>query len=451
MIKDYILERSKSFPNDVFLIFNDVKITYSNFNFSINKFLFYINSQYQPNSRILIYLKSEIDILAALIACNRSGMTPIVVPVGLITFTIDEYKLISQADYVLKDQHYITQEIRNNEESYFFRGDDVQCVLFTSGTSGLPKAVELTFSSIYNSAVNWEPIFCPSKNKIYLNALPIHHISGLSIFFRCIFYNIKYIFIHWDKHTILSELIKYHCDYISLVPTMIYDLMREEGSASLLRKIKLVVVGGSSINDNIFKYLRSNQINSYISYGMTETGSGVSGYYVQNLDEFSQGYVGLPHKNVKISVVQNNILIQSNSIMKSYTGGTSCNGEFLTEDIGEIRDDQIRILSRGGSFIISGGENINLNYIEQKLNSNNDLFTCIVVGFKDDKWGEVPIILYKIKESIILLSEVESHCRKKLDKHMVPKYFIQINEIPLINDKQLDYDLINYYIKASLK
>ena len=98
----------------------------------------------------------------------------------------------------------------------------IQVVLFTSGTSGKPKAIEISYQSIYNNALKWNRILDFSKNDLYINCLPLHHIGGLMIFFRTIIFNMTMKIINFKE---LEESIEVN-SIVSLVPTMINQMIK---------------------------------------------------------------------------------------------------------------------------------------------------------------------------------------------------------------------------------
>jgi long-subunit acyl-CoA synthetase (AMP-forming) len=208
----------------------------------------------------------------------------------------------------------------------------------------------------------------------------------------------------------------------------------------------MLIIGGDSISKYIYDELGKNNINAYITYGMTETSSGVAGYFLNQNDVYQSGYIGSPHNGVKIGLRDKNIFIKSGSVMRGYVNDTYCNNLFITDDIGEVKDEKIYFISRGKDFIVSGGENISLVSIKNIIKNCDGIIDTVVVGCKDDTWGMVPVVLFK---GNIEISTLSIFCKKELPKHMLPKHFIRINKIPYINNK-IDYNLIQYYVKKSL-
>ena len=451
MIRDLIQDRALLSPEQVLMVIQGDKITYKVFNIYIYAMMNLIKAFNKKVNRLAINLSSRRHTLSALIACNRLNIIPIVLPLKKYQIPNTNYSKIANVDYELNDSNCIIQlKNKKNNFQYNYEKNSVQCVLFTSGSGLFPKAVELTFDNIYNSAKNWNDIFQFNKEEKYLNILPLHHVSGLSIFFRSIYYNFTQIIYTYNKSELTEYVNRYKINYISLVPKMVKDIINDINLCRAIKKIKLTIIGGDAITKDIYDFLKNNHISSYISYGMTESSSGIAGYFINKSDKYDEGYIGFSHKNVKISLQGKYIALQSKNIMKKYVQGKDCKGKFVTNDIGEIKNSRMYFIGRKKDFIISGGENIYLKTIEDVINCYSIPIQSIVVGYKDKKWGEIPIVLFTSDFNNIAIEDLMSHCNKNLPQHMRPKHIIRINRIPEFNN-QIDYKLIDYYITQSMK
>ena len=91
----------------------------------------------------------------------------------------------------------------------------------------------------------------------------------------------------------------------------------------------------------VFDYFKNNDVNAYVSYGMTETSSGVCGYFIRDVKNFNHGFLGFAHKNTRMTINGGHIEIQSNTVMKGYINNKKCNGKFLTQDLGVMKSNQL--------------------------------------------------------------------------------------------------------------
>ena len=448
MIKDIL--NSKRNSEEIFIIINDKEISFKAFNHLVDQFDTFIVKTNYSIYRLAIDLSSKLNTLVALIGCNRLGVVPIIIPPDYRKIQNINYNKIANADHEIRDNDCIIQiKDDNYSDVKNITDKNVQCVLFTSGTESIPKAVELTYNNIYCSASNWNRIFNFNNNNYYLNILPIDHIGGLSIFFRSIYYGFISVITEYDKKSILTQIQKYDIDYVSVVPKMISNMIDYEQLKTLGSNIKALIVGGDGIDQYLHTNLKENNVNAYISYGMTETSSGISGYFINTLDVFEENFIGIPHSDVKILLKDTNIMIKSKVVMARYVDKPDCNNIFITGDIAKSRNGKIYFISRGSDFIVSGGENISLTSIRNILNSCSKVVDCVIVGHKDKDWGMVPIVLFESMKNEIDIDHLIMYCKNNLPKHMMPKHYIKIDKIPYKKNK-IDYNLIKFYIKESL-
>ena len=422
MIKDYIKERSFTSPNAIFTTINRTSITYKEFDNHIYCIELFIKSLAEKSQRVKIKCSDKKNILASIIACNRTNCTPVIFPPDSKIIKFIDYNKIAACDFEINDNSCIIQSYsQDKRDKISYKKNDIQCVLFTSGTEMNPKAVELTFDSIYNSALNWNEIANLKSDDIYLNVLPLWHISGLSIFFRSLYFNFQSIVLEYNENEIYSIIKKLKINCISAVPKMIDDIMQQSNN-SIFESFKIVIIGGDGINQKVFDYFKNNNVNAYVSYGMTETSSGVCGYFIREIKKFNHGFLGFAHKNTRMTINGGHIEIQSNTVMRGYINNKKCKGKFLTEDLGIMKSKQLFYKSRSLDFIVSGGENINLKVIKNVIGGFEKGIDFEVKAVADDKWGHVILVL--INKSEFNIDQIKQHCQKYLPEYMVPKIFI---------------------------
>jgi len=422
VIKDYIRENAIQHSDKIFITINSKNLTYREFDnliFSIEQL---IHLQKIFPKRVKINCSDKSIFLASIIACNRVGAIPIIFPSSGNLIKFLDYNKIANSDFEINDNTCIMQPDENDYRQEIFNNpEDVQCILFTSGTGMNPKAVELTFSNNYNSALNWNEIVHFNSNDKYLNILPLWHISGLSIFFRSIYFNFQSIISNYNKVDFISLIQKLNINCISVVPKMINEIISLK-DYNIFKNFKIIIIGGDRINKNIFNYFKKINERAYIAYGMTETSSGVAGYFLENVNSYEPGFLGFPHKNTIIDINEEHIEIKSKTVMKKYSNNEQCNGTILTDDLGILKNNKLFYKSRSSNFIISGGENINLDIIKNVIIGYNQNIKIKIIGMDDSKWGQVPAVF--LEEAKYDIDEIKKHCEKYLPKYMIPKYFL---------------------------
>jgi len=452
VIDDILKLRFEESPYKDFLNINNENITYEQLHELAEEIADSFDNKKNIN-RIKLNFNSKKLLLASIFAINRLNKVPIIFPPKEKMLKNIDYDSLAKIDLELNDNNCIIQQKYKNVKIYKYNKNNVQCALFTTGSSlGAPSCVELTFENIYCSSINWSKIYKFSKQDIYLNILPIFHVAGLSVFFRSLYSNFSLVYKNYNKNNLHIELINSKATCLSLVPKMFNDIIAKNKGLAVLQSLQFIILGGDSITYDIFKKCSDNNIKIYASYGLTESSSGVAGFWVNQEKEYLQGFIGYPHFDTKIFVKNGNIGIKSKTIMKKYSSGDDTQGIYVSSDRGKLVGDKICFVGRNKDFIVSGGENINIKNIEDLLKKPAFDKEVILVSHKDDKWGEVPVVIYESKEeSLDYVNKILSCCKKNLPKYMIPKYFISIKNIPRYDNLKVDYYKLKQYVRKNFK
>ena len=182
---------------------------------------------------------------------------------------------------------------------------------------------------------------------------------------------------------------------------------------------------------------------------MTETASGISGYFIKNQCKYDEGYIGDVHDGNEVKVMNRLITIKSQSVMKRYTSFKNSDGIFTTSDYGIKINNKLYCEGRKSNFIISGGENINLNNIKNIISLYPNIDDLVVTSINHNIWGTVPVLLYSSNQGGNLIKDIRIFCKNNLPDYMIPRHIMQVDKIPYYNNK-IDFRLVDFYIKESL-
>ena len=136
--------------------------------------------------------------------------------------------------------------------------------------------------------------------------------------------------------------------------------------------------------------------------------------------------------------------------MKKYSGSNLNCENFLTTDFFVEKNFKFYFKGRRKKQIVSGGENINLDYIQYAV-EQSDLMDVLVTSFDSDKWGDVIVALYiskNINKDIEI--NIASFFENNLPNFMQPKYIIHIDEFPKLSNQKINYKNIQYYLERNL-
>lgn len=239
-------------------------------------------------------------------------------------------------------------------------------VVATSGTTGIPKGVVLTHDAVAASAraTSARLGVDPGRDR-WLACLPLAHVGGLSVVTRALHTGVPLV-VHdgFDADAVMAAA-QDGCTLVSLVGTA---LARIEPA-----RFRTIVLGGSRPPDRL-------PPNAVVTYGMTETGSGVV-------------YDGRPLDGVAVRLdADGGIELRAPMLLRAYRDGTvplDGDGWFATGDVGAVDPDgRLRVFGRRGDVIVTGAEKVWPEPVEAILAGLPGVRDVAVTGRADPDWGE---------------------------------------------------------------
>lgn len=311
--------------------------------------------------------------------------------------------------------------------------DDILSIMFTSGTTGVQKAVPQTYGNHEASAGMCKETFTYTSASVWLDTLPLFHISGLSILLRAVM-NQCTVVLHdgFNASRIINDLKTYKVTHLSLVPQTLERLLRHGLKPYNLQGI---LIGGAKLDERILTQSLKRNIPIYTSFGMTETCSQMITATPDDI-LIARNSVGRINHNFKLFDCVNGIGeigVRGEHVMHGYLYPESANedvfrdGFFLTGDIGYIQDGYLYILDRRKDLIISGGENIYPSEIEQVILNNTEVHAVAVIPKSDAQWGQVPVCVYEADED--LDKAIINVLYDRLAKYKHPKQFVRTDAL----------------------
>lgn len=302
----------------------------------------------------------------------------------------------------------------------------VHSVVFTSGSSGRPKGVRLTWANLEASAAGSALHLRHGPEDRWLAVLPIYHVGGLQILIRSAREATTVLLEPgFDPARVAARLANGDATLASLVPTMLHRVLQSHPGPY---RVRAVLVGGGGILPGLLERAEAAGIPVLASYGMTETASQVA---TARLDAVPPRPV-MPIPGAELRVREGRIEVRGPMVSPGYLGEPDrAPGEwFDTGDLGSWDPQQgLRVLGRADDLVVTGGENVMPGEVEGVLLSHPDVRQAAVVGIPDPEWGEV-VAAAVVVAAATTVDELERFLRERLAGYKVPRRWLQLPSLP---------------------
>ncbi|CAK1893950.1 O-succinylbenzoate--CoA ligase [Vibrio crassostreae] len=271
-----------------------------------------------------------------------------------------------------------------------FNPQNLASIVFTSGSTGNPKAVAHTLEQHLCSASGLLEVFRYQQGDTWLLSLPVYHVSGLAIVHRWLAAGGCIKIGSGQLETDIEG-----CSHASLVATQLHRLLKSKQALTLTH----VLLGGSHIPEALGLEARQMGIETWLGYGMTEAASTVT---AKPVDASSTAGFVLNHRQLKIE--NQRIYIGGNTLASGYyhqgklTPLVDEHGWFDSKDLGQWDGVQVSIIGRADNQFISGGENIHCEEIERALNQLPEVKQAFIVPIEDSEFGFRPVAIVDCDE-----------------------------------------------------
>ena len=303
---------------------------------------------------------------------------------------------------------------------------DALCRVYTSGTTGQPRAVDLTTANFFHSAVGTALALGLGPQDRWLCALPLHHVAGLSILTRSAICGIGAV-VHdgFDVDRVAQSLAEDGVSVVSLVATQLMRLL--DADVDLTGPRALILGGGPVPLEAIEEATGRGATVSQV-YGMTETTSQVT--LLETADaERKAGSAGRALLGAELRMDEGEILVRGDVVAPGSVGE---DGWLRTGDLGAIDSEGfLWVDGRLGDLIVTGGENVMPERVEEAIKSHPDVLDAAVVGRPDPEWQEAVTAVVVLKPGVAEDAEaLRAHCARELAGYQVPKAFAFVADLP---------------------
>ncbi|MCE2778868.1 MAG: acyl-CoA synthetase [Algoriphagus sp.] len=330
-------------------------------------------------------------------------------------------------------------------------------ILYTSGTTSLPKGVLSTHANLEAQISTLIAAWHWTSSDHTLCLLPLHHVHGLVNVVSCaLSAGATLQFLHpFQADTVFSIFLEGKVNVFMAVPTIYFKLIAEfdsfseskkEALRNCMKAFRLMVSGSAALPVSVMEKWKQVSGHTLLErYGMTEIGMAISNPYQ---GDRRAGYIGTPLPGVKVRLVDEEnqevapglpgeIQIQGPGVFAKYWGKVEAtakafteSGWFKTGDIAVVEEGYFRILGRDSIDIIkSGGYKISALEIEEVLRSHELVKDCAVVGIPNEEWGEL-VAAVLVPETELDLTELKHWLKERLPNYKSPKIYQILSDLP---------------------
>jgi fatty-acyl-CoA synthase len=331
--------------------------------------------------------------------------------------------------------------------------EDTACLLFTGGTTGLPKAAEISHRMIAWNVLN-TVTHDLNRDDVYLNVFPLFHAGGLFAYLssQITLGNTTLIVRQFDPGQVLDLIERERVTVFAAVPTM-YQMMIQapEWAEADLGSLRFCTSGGAPLPVPVIEqYIRDKGIQFKQGFGMTEFGPGLFALAPEDAIR-KAGSIGRPNFFIDARVVDNQnrplgpdqigeLVLKGPSMCSGYFANPEATAEMVDDEGWFHTGDLVRydegwyfyVQDRKKDMFISGGENIYPAEIEAVLYRHPAVHMCAVIGVPDDKWGEAGKACVVLKpEAKATADELIDYLRENLAAYKVPASAEIMASLPL--------------------
>jgi len=298
--------------------------------------------------------------------------------------------------------------------------DDVALVVHTSGTTGRPKPVALTFGNIRANARGLAQAMRLTDDERWLSPLPLSHVGGLMVLLRSTLMATTAVLAPppFDEHASAAQLRDGGITIASLVPTQLQRLL--DAGARPGPRLRRVLLGGGPMPRGLLARARAAGFPVCPSYGLTQACSTVTVAEPGDLETAGRALPG-----VGVALTDDGEIVVSGATVNAL-------GSLRTGDLGRIDEHgRLVVTGRKGDVIITGGENVSPAEVESALAEHPDVADSAVFARPHPLWGEAITALVVARDGARLTQgALRAHCLQRLAGFKVPKAFELVDALP---------------------
>lgn len=302
-------------------------------------------------------------------------------------------------------------------------------VVATSGSTGVPKGVELSAAALSASATATHArLGGPGQ---WLLTLPAHHIAGVQVIVRSLLAGYAPVLRGTQAFADAVAAMTGPRRYTSLVPTQLLRLLDDQVGVDALRSFDAVLLGGAATPTPLLERARAAGVRLWTTYGMSETAGGCV-------------YDGRPLDGVRVRLADGMIELAGPVLASGYrldpagTVAAFVDGWFRTTDLGLLDGGVLSVLGRADFMINTGGVKVAPAAVEAVLSAQPGVAEVCVVGVEDAQWGQMVAAVVVPAGEAPSVSSLRDAVRARLGGPATPKVIRFASALPVLSPGKID-------------
>ncbi|NOX36218.1 MAG: o-succinylbenzoate--CoA ligase [Calditrichaeota bacterium] len=404
-----------------------------------------------PGKRLAIWCRNRWELVVLLMACwYREILTAPLNPklpienLRMHLATVQAHALIVEAELasalppdwtipLMELESLFASRKQPIVEGAWHHPDPELTLIFTSGTTGEPRAACHTWANHYYNARGANQNIPFKVGDRWLLSLPLFHVGGLAIIFRALLGGGAIVIP--ENRAITPEIIERHqITHLSVVATQLQRFLQEIPGPGYRSSLKCILTGGGPIPPHLIQQALDLRPPLFTTYGSTEMGSQITTTRPgDTLQQLLTAGKPLPYREVHIAA-DGEILVKGPTLFKGYWKEGQLDrpvdelGWFHTGDIGRWTiDGYLKVVGRKDNMFISGGENIQPEEIEAMLLRLPGVKQALVVPVPHAEYGQRPVAFLEMNEDA---PELDADRMRQLLRAFLPGFKIPDHFFP---------------------
>jgi acyl-CoA synthetase (AMP-forming)/AMP-acid ligase II len=339
--------------------------------------------------------------------------------------------------------------------------EDLAVLLYTSGTTGRPKGVQLTYGNLWWNDRNFDAATATHPDDVGLIVAPLYHVGGLNGFALRILTRGGTVIVRrgFDPERVADDIERYRVSGMFAVPVMYAALLRTPRFVHCDRSsLRAVMVAGAPVPPGLIADYAKHGMTLQQAWGLTET-APMATYLPTGRTAAKLGSAGIPAAYTEIRLVRpgtaeeiteprvrGEICVRGPNVTPGYWNNPTATAEALRDgwfhsgDIGELDEDgYLYIVDRLKDMIITGGENVYPAEVERVLVDYPGVLDIAVVGAPHEKWGETVVAVLTCEPGTEPTAEqLAGFAAGRLARYKLPTRVLVTDSVPRSPSGKLD-------------